>query len=57
MWKLLIYIFILIWAIFSFPSSIKKYKKYHGKSDLMEIIARVILVPSGVILIIAWFIG
>lgn len=57
MWKLLIYIFVLIWAALSFPHSMKKYKNNHETSDLLEIIARVILIPSSVILIIAWFIG
>ena len=56
MWRLLVYTFILIWAIFSFPRSVKKYAESHEVSDLLEIVARVILIPSGAFLIISWFV-
>lgn len=39
------------------PKLFKNYKKFRKANDLLEFIARVILIPSGVILIITWFVG
>lgn len=56
MWRLIIYLFVLIWSVLTLPNCIKRYEENKDKFDLIEIISKIILIPSAIILIIACFI-
>ncbi|GEM_PF-1718783 len=55
--KIILNIVVFIWCICTLKKSWEQYKEKKETSDLIEVIAKVLLIPSSIILLIAEFIG
>lgn len=56
MWKVAIYVIAVIWCIVSFPKARKVYKNKKGAVNLLEVLARILMIPAGIVLSAAEFI-
>ena len=55
--KVIFYFIVIIYCIVTFSKTIHIYQKDKSVNNVMEIIARILLIPSGIILLIHQFIG
>ena len=55
--KVIFYFIVIIYCIVTFSKTIHIYQKDKSVNNVMEIIARILLIPSGIILLIYQFIG
>lgn len=53
LYKIVFYMIVVIWSFISLPQAVGRYKQSRERFDLFEIIARCLLAPSGIILLIA----
>ncbi len=56
MWKVAIYVIAVIWCIVSFSKAWKVYKNEKGAVNLLEVLARILMIPAGIVLSAAEFI-
>jgi len=57
MWKILIYIIAVVWCAATLPKAYREYKDGRNKADLFEVIGRILLIPSGIILLLSEIVG
>ena len=56
MWKVAIYVIAVIWCIVSFSKAWMVYKNEKGAVNLLEVLARILMIPAGIVLSAAEFI-
>jgi len=50
--KIFLWLVVLIWATYELIKSVKRYRKDKERSDLISLIASIIMIPAGMILLI-----